>query len=195
MDAFLNAVGFFIYPLGLCSVSALAVIIERLVALRRSKVIPPYLASVFFAGGDVSQLDAEVAKRSLVGRLLIFQQSNLPQLSELRAFASLEISRLQRGFFVLDTVVAAAPLLGLLGTVWGLYAVFSGFSPEDGMPNPTVFVESLGLALTTTMLGLLVALPALVGNIYLQRRVDAYAAEIELGIERIAAQSIAQEVE
>lgn len=181
METFLESVGFFIYPLGLCSLLSVAVIVERLIALRRGAVLPAKLADAWERGAS-----AGARVDSVAGRILTYAHERSASQSELTAFARHEVARLERGLFVLDIVVAAAPLIGLLGTVWGLYRVFGGFSPGEGMPEPSVFVENLGLALTTTMLGLIVALPALVGNFYLQRRVDVLAAELEVGVERLA---------
>lgn len=182
MESFFEAVDFFIYPLGLCSILSVAILLERLWALRKSQILPAHHVEAFFEGAPPTLADSE---KTVVGRILSYRQDQQPKADELKAFASFEVTRLERGMFVLDIVVGAAPLLGLLGTVWGLYRVFNGFTPESGLPEPSEFVQNLGLALTTTMLGLLIALPALIGNIYLQRRVDNLAAEIEVGVERL----------
>ena len=92
---------------------------------------------------------------------------------------------MERGLFLLDIVVTAAPLIGLLGTVTGLIQVFANVSPDTGMPDPDIFVRGIALALTTTMLGLSIAIPALVGNSYLNRRIDFLEAQINVGVERL----------
>ena len=67
----------------------------------------------------------------------------------------------------------------------GLINVFQGIDPESGLPDPSQFVQGIALALGTTMLGLSIAIPALVGNGYLTRRVDMLSAQINVGVERM----------
>ena len=172
----------FLIPLGLCSILAVFIIVERLVALRSSRILPKELVDSFVTG-DV--LEQEGDPHSIGGRILFFYKLNAPDPEALKAFASLEMARMERGMFILDIVVGAAPLLGLLGTVTGLIDVFSGIDPASGIPDPTLFVQGIALALGTTMLGLSIAIPALVGNSYLTRRVDMLSAQINVGVERM----------
>jgi biopolymer transport protein ExbB len=94
---------------------------------------------------------------------------------------------MERGLFILEIVVSAAPLIGLLGTVTGLVTVFGQISPETGLPDPAAFVEGVSMALTTTILGLAIAIPALAFNSFLNRRVDTFEAQLEVGVERLIA--------
>lgn len=173
--------GIFVWPLGLCSILALFIIIERLIALRSSRVLPQDLAEALMGG----RLPTDSGSGSVAGRILHFFQEAHPDTDQLKAFARLEITRMERGLFILDIVVKAAPLLGLLGTVTGLVRVFANVSPETGLPEPGAFIEGTALALTTTMIGLSVAIPALVGESYLYRRVDTFAAQLNVGVERL----------
>jgi len=174
--------GIFLYPLALCSILAVFIIVERLIALRSNKILPRDLVDKFVTG-EVLDMDGD--HESVGGRILFFYQMNQPDPEALKAFASLETTRLERGMFILDIVVGASPLLGLLGTVTGLIQVFGGIDPASGMPDPTLFMQGIALALTTTMLGLSIAIPALVGNSYLTRRVDMLTAQINVGVERM----------
>jgi biopolymer transport protein ExbB len=106
----------------------------------------------------------------------------------LKAFARLEVSRMERGLFLLEVVIGAAPLIGLLGTVTGLTQVFSGFSIESGLAEPVVFVQGIALALNTTILGLIIAIPSLLAHAYLLRRVESLAARISVGVECLSKQ-------
>ena len=183
MITFLHDIGLtFLIPLGLCSVLAVFIIVERLIALRSSRILPKSLVDSFVTG-DVLELEGD--PHSVGGRILFFYKLNAPDPDALKAFAALEIARLERGMFILDIVVGAAPLLGLLGTATGLIDVFQGIDPESGMPDPSQFVQGIALALGTTMLGLSIAIPALVGNSYLTRRVDMLSAQINVGVERM----------
>lgn len=182
MSSIFAGTGLFIYPLALCSILAVFIIVERLIALRRSKILPRELISAFVSG-EVLELEGD--PHSVGGRILFFYQLNRPDPDALKAFASLETARMERGIFILDIVVGAAPLLGLLGTVAGLIQVFAGIDPASGLPDPTQFMQGIALALSTTMLGLSIAIPALVGSSYLSRRVDLLTAQINVGVERM----------
>lgn len=184
--------GIFLYPLALCSILAVFIIVERLIALRSKKILPKDLVDKFVTG-EVLDMDGD--HDSVGGRILFFYQMNQPDPEALKAFASLETTRLERGMFILDIVVGASPLLGLLGTVTGLIQVFGGIDPASGMPDPTMFMQGIALALTTTMLGLSIAIPALVGNSYLTRRVDMLTAQINVGVERMIDLAKAREAE
>ena len=176
----IEGAGIFIWPLGLCSVMALFIIIERLIALRPGSIIPKSMAESFLKG-EIPEEHGD----SVGGRIIQFYNAQKPDAEQLKAFARLQVIRMERGMFILEIVVAAAPLLGLLGTVTGLVKVFANVSPETGMPEPGAFVEGIALALTTTMIGLSIAIPALVGYSYLNRRVDTLAAYIDVGVERL----------
>jgi biopolymer transport protein ExbB len=181
MDLFSNA-GIFIYPLALCSVVAVFITFERLIVLRSSRVMPAAMANAFLCGRfeGVSTDQASVA-----GRIVAFYQSRQPDADSLKAYARLEVSRMERGIFLLEVVIGAAPLIGLLGTVTGLTQVFSGFSAETGLPDPATFIMGIALALNTTILGLTIAIPALAAHAYLLRRVESLAAGIGLGVQAL----------
>ena len=181
MDIFTHA-GIFIYPLALCSFVAVFITFERLIALRPSRIVPRAMVEAFVSGQHegVAADDASVA-----GRIVGFHQSRAADADSLKAYARLEVSRMERGVFLLEVVIGAAPLLGLLGTVTGLTQVFSGFSAETGLPDPATFITGIALALNTTILGLAIAIPALAAHAYLLRRVESQAARIGLGVQAL----------
>lgn len=182
MIKLIEGAGIFIYPLTLCSLFAIFIVTERLLALRQSKIMPKSMVDAFI-GGDIKDLEAD--EKTVGGRILNFYREAKPDPEGLKAFAQLEVNRMERGLFILDIVVGAAPLIGLLGTVTGLVQSFSNFSEETGMPDPGAFIQGVALALTTTILGLTIAIPALVGNAYLSRRVESLAARLNVGVERL----------
>lgn len=175
--------GLLIYPLGVCSLVAIFIIVERLVALRRSAVIPEHLAEAVIEGrpptGD---------KRSALGRILEFAARHTGDVEATKAYARLEVIKMERGVSYLDTIYAAAPLIGLIGTVTGLLGAFSVVDPQTRMPDPVQFTESVGYALSATVLGLCIALPALIGGGHLRRVVDKHAAQLDVLLERVLAQ-------
>ncbi|MDX8414628.1 MotA/TolQ/ExbB proton channel family protein [Intestinicryptomonas porci] len=178
MDFLLQGAGVFIYPLGLCSVIALYVILERLISLRISNVVPNELASSLLSG-DLKKCD--INGNSSLGRIVRFFYDNNPDSDELKSFARLEMIRLERGMFLLDASISAAPLLGLLGTVAGLVSVFS----SESAPTQEAISRGVGLALSTTVLGLLIAIPAIVGSLFLYRKIDTLCARLDVCAERL----------
>lgn len=179
MDLFTNT-GIFLYPLAVCSFIAVFITVERLIALRNSKIIPRPAVDAFVSG-QVGQIQPN--QGSVMGRIVGFHRESDPDPEALKAFARLEVSRMERGIFLLEVVIGAAPLLGLLGTVTGLTQVFGGFSVETGLPEPAAFIKGIALALNTTILGLAIAIPALAAHSYLLRRVESLAARISVGVE------------
>ena len=181
MDIFIHA-GIFIYPLMLCSAVAVFITFERLITLRPSRVMPAVMLDAFVSG----RLDGISAdSKSVVGRIVAFHQLRPLDSDSLKAYAQFEVSRMERGMFLLEVVIGAAPLIGLLGTVTGLTQVFSGFSAETGLPDPANFIIGIALALNTTILGLTIAIPALAVHAYLLRRIESVAACIGLGIQAL----------
>lgn len=181
MIEFLQAAGYFVYPLAACSVIGVFIIFERLFALRASVIIPDDLAQAIIEGRTVPG-----GSNSVLGRIMRFAEEHPHDEEAVKAFARLEVSRMERGFAFLEIIISAAPLLGLLGTVVGLYQVF-GAIPETGVPDQAVFTKGIALALVTTVLGLVIAIPCLVGSGYLHRRVEVFAVKLETLIERLYA--------
>ncbi len=172
--------GIFLYPLAACSFLAVFITAERLLALRNSQIMPRSIVDAFISG----QIDhIQPDHKSVVGRIVGFYRERRPDREALEAFARLEVSRMERGMFLLEVVIGAAPLLGLLGTVTGLTQVFGGFSAETGLPEPEAFITGIALALNTTIIGLAIAIPSLAAHSYLLRRVESLAARISVGVE------------
>ena len=178
----IEGAGIFIYPLGFCSIIATLLILERFYALQTNHVIPiniqEKLSSKKFphTSGDDD---------SIAGKIIHFFNKNNPDSDSLKVYSKLEATRLERGLFILDIVIAGAPLIGLLGTVVGLIDVFAHLSPDSGIPDPSTFIQGIALALTTTMLGLAITIPALIANSYLNRRVDLLYAKLDILVQRL----------
>ncbi len=178
----LKASGIFLYPLILCSVLAMAVTIERLISLFFVEAFPQSLVDALVRG-DWSGIEAD--SKTSCGRILQFHQEGGGDPDGLKAFARMEVSRLERGLFLLDIVVSVAPLLGLLGTVTGLVGVFTGLDGGGALAGTDDFGQGISLALSTTILGLSIAIPALVAGTFLDRRVDVLVSRIEAAVERL----------
>ncbi len=178
----IKGAGLLIYPLGLCSVIAVYIIFERLYALRNDAVLPDELVSAIVEGRST-----QIGRNSVLARIVEFAERHKGDPEAIKAFARLEVNRMERGVPYLDVIYVAAPLLGLTGTVSGLLRVFGQISPETGLPDPVAFTKGVSLALSATLIGLGVALVALVPAGYLQRKVENYAAKLDLLLERILA--------
>jgi biopolymer transport protein ExbB len=172
-----------IYPLALCSLVLVFILCERGWALRRSAIIPDDLADAIVAGQA-----ATGGEHSVLGRIVRFAQAHPGDADGVRAFARLEVSRMERGLPYLDVIYAGAPLIGLTGTVWSLIRVFSSITGATGLPDPAKFTSGVSLALSATVIGLCIAIPALIGGGVLQRRVDKFAAQLDVLLARLLAE-------
>lgn len=180
MQEIITGAGFFIYPLAFCSLVGVFVIFERALSLRRSRILPNALLERIDRAEPV-----EGAEESVLGRLALFAEQNPRDDAGIDAVARLEVNRLERGFVFLEIIISAAPLLGLLGTVTGLIQVFSNIDSKTGLPEPSAFVQGVALALTTTVLGLSIAIPCLVANSYFQRKVETFTVQLGAVLEQI----------
>lgn len=96
----------------------------------------------------------------------------------LNAVAS-QTKQLEKNLFILSTIVSLAPFLGLLGTVWGILTTFSELQASTGGSTHQMVLGGLSLALATTVLGLLDAIPALIGYNYLKNTIGDFQTEME----------------
>ncbi len=172
--------GVLIYPLAVCSAAAVFIICERAFALRRAAIMPQDLVDAVIAGKPLMG-----GKHTVLARIVEFAEQHKNDEGAVKAFARLEVNRMERGIPYLDVIYAAAPLIGLTGTVTGLLQVFSQISPDTGLPDPVAFTKGVALALSATVIGLCIAIPSLVGSGWLQRKVENYAAQLDVLLERI----------
>lgn len=196
MFSIIQAAGWPIWPLILCSVVALALIAERLLNLRRSQVAPVRLLdevmSVTQAQLPSADVVGKLAKNSVLGMVLASglraaSQEHTAHEDSLRAaFESAgraAVHRLEAQLNTLGTIASAAPLLGLLGTVVGMIEIFGSQAPT-GSNNPALLAQGISIALYNTAFGLIVAIPALMFHRYFRGRVDAYVVELEQAADR-----------
>ena len=156
----------------LISITAVTFIVERGLALRAIKVIPqPLIDAVlnYSSGRDLQMLKSVCAQNaSPLAKLLLFSSDHLDMpksentaLVETRA--RYEISKLERGLVALEIIVGIAPLTGLVGTIFGLITLFA--SMDAGVAaDSSRFANGISIALYATLLGLLIAIPALVAT-------------------------------
>ena len=173
--------------LGITSVVGLTFIVERAWTLRWGKVVPPPIAGALAAcktRDDVKALCRVCEQKpSPLGRLLLLAAGHLDwpkadNVDTLQTAARHEIVRLERGLVVLEIIVGIAPLLGLVGTIIGMMTLFDNIGAE-GLNDATRLAHGIGLILKTTLIGLLIAIPALVSWSYFSKKVEVLAVEME----------------
>src|SRR3954465_10408954 len=176
---------FFIIALVVTSVIAVAFTVERGLALRWVKVVPPSISRAvqnYRGGSDLRHLQYACEQNpSPLGRLILFGSEHLDwpkteNVDVVETRARYEVSRLERGLVVLEIIVGIAPLLGLVGTIYGLIPLFQHMGPTE---NHAEFASGIGLALRATLLGLLIAIPALVAWSYYSKKVETLSVEME----------------
>lgn len=167
--------GIFAYPLGVCLIISIFITLERLFSLRRGLTFPRKVEKALLSGEFPNKKWKQGSAAERIVHVAIHEKASE---ETLQAYAKLEVSAMERGMFLLEVVVAGAPLLGLLGTVTGLVEVFSQM-PAGGTVDKSLFSQGISLALLTTMIGLAIALPTLLFNSYLQRILDKRASALE----------------
>lgn len=98
----------------------------------------------------------------------------------LNSTISSQVKNLDKNLFILATIVSLGPFLGLLGTVWGILTTFSHMQTQTSASSSQAILGGLSLALATTVLGLLDAIPALIGYNYLKNRFREFETDMEL---------------
>lgn len=183
------------YPLALCSLIATVVIIERLLSLRRSRVMPRHLVDVLESvqpGKDLSMAIDMCRKNPgvLAGVMLAGLENAERPWEEMRDAVldagRQEIPALERNLYWLQTVAQGAPLLGLLGTVFGMIHMFAATSLA-GLGDAKLLSEGISQAMFATAEGLCVGIPALFAHNYLAARSERYMLEIEAYASRLVA--------
>src|SRR6516162_3103733 len=187
-DFFLKGGVFMAFLLAISFV-AVTVILLRVVALRRRAVIPVLIEkeiNKLKPGDDPEHLrhliqdDNSPLSRVVEVAVRPFNVTKQETLEVVQSRARQEIVRLESGLFVLEIVVGISPLLGLLGAVTGLVRVFSNIgSGVTSTSDLKGIASGIGEALSTTIVGLAIAIVALVFYSYFSRRVEGLAVEME----------------
>lgn len=182
--------GFFMVLLLICSIVSVAVILLRALALRRDIVMPPEIERGIEGlqpedGDGVAKISRLVrSDPSALGRIaqVGLQHLNWPKTENIEAVqtrARHEIVRLESGLFVLEVIVGIAPLLGLLGAVSGLVTVFANLGSSETVSDPRGIARGISEALSTTIVGLAIAIPSLISHSYFSKKIETMAAEME----------------
>ena len=179
--------GWLMLPIILCSIIAMAIVFERLWALRPSRIAPRNTLSQVWKWIKSNDLDckkvASLRESSPLGEILAAGITNARYGRDIMKESIDEQARrviheLERYLNTLGTIAAIAPLLGLLGTVIGMIDVFTVIMLE-GTGNAGVLAGGISKALITTAAGLSVAIPSVIFHRYFVRRVDELVVAME----------------
>jgi biopolymer transport protein ExbB len=192
--AIIIELGWPIWPLILASVLALALIIERSIALRRDKILPVALLSDVIALWKKRQMStariSELEQNSPLGRVLAAALRNdhatrEGAMQQIEAAGAVVANRLSKNLTLLGSIGSLAPLLGLLGTVVGMITIFGS---QQAGANPQELAHGISVALYCTAFGIIVAVPAVLMYRHFRRLVDDYLVEMEDQAERLLEQ-------
>ncbi len=172
--------------LALCSLVAITVIIMKFLSLKREQILPPHLESEVenfeehLEKDTLGELQTEFERgENALARLCTVAISNAGRTQgevqeAVQSSAREEIVRMNSGMPVLDVIITIAPLLGLLGTTSGLMTVFGDLDDKDPISR------GIAVALSTTIVGLAIAVPAVIAQSYFTRRIETMAARLEV---------------
>lgn len=181
--------GPFMFPIGLCSLAAVTLMILRGLALRREMIIPHFVEREIakFQPGDSTEplarlVGGDPAPLARIARVALnhLRDAKGDNVEAVQAGARVEVTKMEAGLAGLELIVGLGPMLGLLGAVSGLVRVFGNLGTGATSQSDNMAV-ALGIAeaLNSTIFGLCVAIPALIAFTYFQRRVESLAAEME----------------
>jgi len=187
MVEFFNKGGFMMYPLLLCSIIGLAIVIEKVISLRRKNVIVPEIVNVLdnIKGPDDVGLAISICEKnqgSFANIIRVGLENRYLPREEIKEALNdqgrQEVHVLERGLVGLETIAGISPLLGLLGTVIGILRVFNVIA-ETGVGQATQLSGGISEALITTIVGLSIGIPAVVVYNLFSNRAEEFVLEIE----------------
>ena len=186
MFSIILAAGWPIWPLLCASIIAVALIIERLISLRRSKVLPAGLLQRVIAEykkkGSNEALLTSLEAQSPLGRVLSAGLRNVGSSREIMRESIEEAGgmvahELDRYLTTLGTIASISPLMGLFGTVVGMIEIFGSQSPTGS--NPMQLAHGISVALYNTGFGLIIAIPSMIFYRHFRATVEGLVIEME----------------
>ncbi|RSZ57187.1 MotA/TolQ/ExbB proton channel family protein [Massilia atriviolacea] len=183
----IQAAGWPIWPLLIASLVALALIVERIIYLRRAKILPPQLLDevvrVYHNGKITKDVVESLEKNSPLGAVLAAALRNVDAPRDVMKESIEEAGRgvahvLERFLTTIGTIASLAPLMGLFGTVVGMIEIF-GSTNATGT-NPAQLAHGISVALYNTAFGIAIAMPALIAYRHFRALVDSFIIDMEL---------------
>jgi len=182
--------GFLMFPILLSSLLLVTVVMERITALRRNRIVPKAFAVRLLRQVQARELDADAAldlcdrdgsptSRIFAGALLKWGRPAVEIEQGILDAGERVVPSLQKNLRVINGIATVTPLLGLLGTVLGMIGAFNAIADANAMGRPELLASGIGQALLTTAAGLGVAIPALVAHMLLTGWVDRLVADMD----------------
>lgn len=187
MVEIVTAGGWLMLPIILCSIVAIAIIIERFWTLSAARITPRYVPARVWTWLKNNQLDStrlrELRLSSPLGQLLAAgllsaKYGRAGMIDSIEQTAAQVIHDMERYLGTLGTIAAITPLLGLLGTVVGMIRVFNEIMLQ-GTGNANALAGGISEALISTAAGLTVAIPTFMFHRYFTRKVDSLVLNLE----------------
>lgn len=186
----IDALGIWNIPFAMASVIFLWFTVDRMVALRRGRVIPRPFVQRFIRlleEGEMEQdeaLEVCVENESPISNIFAhaIRKWGKPSVEVEQAIidgGERQVAELRRNLRVLHGIHTITPMLGLLGTVWGMLDSFSQIAFAGAMGQTDQLASGIALALVTTVVGLLIAIPALSMHMYFSGKIDSLVMEMD----------------
>lgn len=175
------------YPLLLCSVLSLTIIVERIIYYfkigKKNKIIIPKIDNAlehrdWFTIREICQNYSSPLAHVLLAGLEHFSDSSGTIEGMMESSALMEVAHLEKYLPILATIASISTLLGFTGTVTGMIRAFQAIA-ETGVSSPAIVGSGIAEALITTAAGLFIAVPTTVFYHYFTHRVDSFTLEIE----------------
>jgi biopolymer transport protein ExbB len=184
----INSGGWMMWPIIASSIVAMAIVVERLWALRPRRILPPHLLAQVWNLYRKNQFDSNQLRQLRTGSplgavlaavLASFSQGREAMKENAEQAGRHAVHEMERYLNTLGTIASVSPYLGLLGSVLGMIKVFSTFSVAGGIANPARLAGGISEILIATAAGLAIAIPSLIFYRYFQSRVTGYAMRME----------------
>jgi len=186
----IDALGFWVVPFALASIILLWFSVDRMVVLRHGRVIPKPFVQRFLRlleDGELEQEEAlEICQLNQSPIANIFAHAvrkwGKPSVEVEQAIidgGERQVSELRQNLRILLGIHTISPMVGLLGTVWGMLESFSKLSTAGAAGQTDQLASGIALALVTTVVGLVIAIPALVMHMYFSGKIDTLVMEMD----------------
>ena len=180
--------GVMMIPIGVCSLVALAVIVERALSLRRANVIPngfvdslkPQLSTSRNAAREYCEKNASPIATIFAAAIRRLDEPLEVLERHIEQSGQREIMKLRKNLRVLMVIAAICPLLGLLGTIFGMIRAFQTVATSpDALGRTEKLAQGIYQAMITTAAGLCVTIPVLIGYHWISAKVDRLVTEMD----------------
>lgn len=194
------------FPLGVCSFMLVAFVFERIISLRRRRIIPKPFVTRMLEQLKNGELDREKAlelcaengspvAEVFAGALHKWGRPEVEVEQAIIDAGERVTNGLRRNLRVINGLATVSPLLGIMGTVTGMINAFNAIATSDALGRPELLASGISEALITTAAGLCIAIPALICHMYFASRVDRLIIEIDSLGQRVVTMISSEDIE